>query len=240
MASYLFGSGYMYLKDSTGNIAQVGVLQDVSLDISAQSKELRGAQQFPLAVAISARKVDGKAKHARLDGKLMASLLSATPTAGRTMYQNNVPLAFSASVTVSPTGTAFVADLGVIDATGNPMTLTGSTPAVGSYSVAAGVYTFNAGQTGTGSFSWAYSTGSGYSFTLSNLDMGIAPTYELHLAEEGQDPYDGTNNKFSMKLFAVAIPKLSVAWKNEDFAVEDLDFSAQANALGQVAVFNYE
>src|SRR5581483_11374955 len=49
--------------------------------------------------------------------------------------------------TVPSSGT-WLADLGVVDINGNPYTRVASAPATGQYSVAAGVYTFAAADTG--------------------------------------------------------------------------------------------
>lgn len=235
MASILFGSGYAFLRDSAGNAHQVGILQDITVDFEATSKELRGSQQYPLAVAISGRGVSGKAKHAEINGKVMGSLLSATVAAGRKLYKTNVSYAAAASVTPSPTGTGFVADMGVLDRNGNPMTITSSAPGVGSYSVSGpGAYTFNASETGSLQLSWAYTTGTGYTAVLNNQDQGMAPTYELHLQEQFQ------GESFGVKLYAVAIPKIGLAFKNEDFGSDDIEFKAQANSAGQIGELYFE
>lgn len=236
MASFLFGSGYLFLKDGSGNTHQVGIMSDVQVDFEATSKELRGAQQYPLAVAIASRKASGKAKSADINGKALGSLLSGSATSGRTIYVSNAPYAAAASVVVSPTGTGMSIDLGVLDANNNPMTLTTSAPAVGAYSASLSTrtYTFNASQTGQLSISYGYSTGSGFTTTLSNQDQGLTPTYELHL----QESFNGET--FGIKLNSVTIPKLGVAFKSEDFATSDLDFQAQANAAGAIGSIFWE
>src|SRR5689334_22622699 len=69
MPAYGFGSGSLfgYRTDvAVPQPVQFGALQDVSLDLSFNIKELFGQSQFPLAVARSTAKVTGKAKSARI------------------------------------------------------------------------------------------------------------------------------------------------------------------------------
>jgi hypothetical protein len=77
MALYGFGAGALWgtpLTDAFGAaIANptpllFGVLQDVSVDISADVKELYGQNSFPEAVARGKTKIAGKAKFGRING----------------------------------------------------------------------------------------------------------------------------------------------------------------------------
>jgi hypothetical protein len=237
MASYIFGSGYLFLKDGAGSTHQVGVMSDVQVDFEATSKELRGSQQYPLAVAIASRKASGKAKSTTVDGKALSSLLSGSTATGRTIYATNLPKNAAASVYVGPvTGSGMNIDLGVLDASNNPMSLTSSAPAIGAYAVNTGTatYTFNAGQTGQLAISFGYGSTTGYTTTIAQQDQGVTPTYELHLQENFQ------GETFGIKFVSVSIPKLGVGFKSEDFAATDLEFQAQANAAGQVGFVYWE
>jgi len=227
MAAYLFNSGYLFLRDAGGVAYQAAKLKEVTLDLQTTIKDFRGQQQWDLAKAFADRKASIKAKSGIIDGKLLGSIYGVTRTAGRVVYATNVQYAASATITPAPTGTSFVADMGVVDQNSNPLTVTSSLPAVGAYSVSGpGVYTFNAGQTGNVFLSYAYNTGSGWTYSVNNQDMAIAPTYELHL----QNPAGAA----AIKFFAVVVPKLALALKSEDWAVQDLDLDVLANPGGQV------
>ncbi|GAO01926.1 hypothetical protein [Anaeromyxobacter sp. PSR-1] len=227
MSSILFGSGKLYVKDSTGQSYQVGVLQDVSVNFEGSTKELMGSKQWPIAVAATGKKISGKAGFASIDGKLLKNVFGGTSSAGRTLIKEESLTIALAAVTGTQSAT-FTADLGVLDAEGNTMTVTGSTPALGSYTVTAGKYGFNASQSGTVTVSYRYTTGSGETITVKNQDMGTQPVYTAFLQEE----WDGET--LGMEFLAVTIPSLDMSFKNEDFAVENLNFSCQANASGDV------
>ena len=51
-----------------------GTLQDVSLDISGDVKQLYGQKQFPEAVARGKCKITGKSKFAAINGKMLNDL----------------------------------------------------------------------------------------------------------------------------------------------------------------------
>ena len=71
MAQYNFGLGGLYLLDSESptQATQVGVLKDVTLDISFDTKELRGSYTFPVDIAKAGGKIEGKAKFAQISGR---------------------------------------------------------------------------------------------------------------------------------------------------------------------------
>jgi hypothetical protein len=58
--------------------------------------------------------------------------------------------------------------------------------------------------------------------------MGFAPLMQMLL----QTQYN--NNQFSVLLYAVIASKLTLATKQEDFLIPELDFEAFANPSGQV------
>ena len=74
---FQFGSGTLWGVPVAGNTAanptpaKFGTLQDVSLDISGDVKQLYGQKQFPEAVARGKCKITGKAKFAYINGKQM-------------------------------------------------------------------------------------------------------------------------------------------------------------------------
>jgi hypothetical protein len=230
-----FGIGSLTLIPSGANPTpvQVGVLQDVSVDLSLSTKELRGSLQFPVDIARAAGKISGKAKSGAISGQLINSILtgstSATGRKAGTTESSAIPTTpFTITVTNSAT---FSEDLGVLNlTTGLPMTRVASAPATGQYSVAAGVYTFAAADTGqTVSISYSYSiAGTGRTITYNNQLMGSGTVYAVAL-------YNNFRSKDSGWRFpAATFPKLSMGMKNEDYTMTDLDFECFADSTGKV------
>lgn len=84
MSQYLFGAGTLWgtpLTDAFGNAVanpspvNFGALQDVSLDISFDTKMLYGSNQFPLAIGRGKGKISGKAKAAKINGLMWNSIV---------------------------------------------------------------------------------------------------------------------------------------------------------------------
>ncbi len=124
----------------------------------------------------------------------------------------------------------FVADLGVAYAsTGTLLTPVASSPATGQYTVSAGTYTFSAGDANASLlFTYTYTVTGGTALALTNQLMGSQPTFKLVLSEQ----YQGKT--LNVQLNAVIAPKLSLAFKNEDFMIPELDFQASADPAGNI------
>jgi hypothetical protein len=241
---YEFGAGTLWGFPVGGNTAanptpkKFGVLQDVSLDISGDVKQLYGQRQFPEAVARGKCKISGKAKFASINGKQMNDLFFGQPMGTGTikMALDEVKSVTAGSATVSNSA-QFVQDFGVVyAASGLPLTRITGVPAVGQYSVSAGVYTFNTGDNGSNNVQISYtytSVATGSQINVKNQLMGFAPTIQVMLSEL----YNDTNaapNQFSVLLYSVVASKLNFATKQEDFLIPEFDFEAFANAAGQV------
>lgn len=241
---FQFGAGTLWGFPVGGNLAanatpeKFGTLQDVSIDISGDVKQLYGQKQFPEAVARGKIKVSGKAKFAWINGKQMNDIFF-----GQTMGSGTVKIALdevksvtagSATVTNSA---QFVQDWGVrYTATGQPFTRVASAPAVGQYSVSAGVYTFNSGDNGSNNVAISYSytaAASGAQLNIKNQLMGFAPTVQILLSELYNDT-GSAPNQCSVLLYSAIASKLTFATKQEDFLIPELDFECFANAAGQV------
>jgi hypothetical protein len=238
MTQYAFGVGALIaLRTDTAAAtpAQFGTLQEVQLDLSFTIKELTGQFQAPAALARGGLKITGKAKAARISASNFNNIFF-----GQTLSTGNTLTQLSEAGTVSGTGhtvtvgnhASFVADLGVAyAATGTMLTPVTSGPAVGQYTVnsATGVYTFSAGDANAALlFTYSYTTTTGTSLSLTNLLMGSAPTFSLILNEQ----YQG--KLLNLQLNAVIAPKLSLAFKNEDFMIPEFDFQAAADPAGNI------
>lgn len=235
MAQYNFGTGALYITDSStpAQTTQVGVLKDVTIDISVDTKELRGAYQFPVDIARAGGKISGKAKFAQISGRLINAILNGTQTAGQTVIGSNnesgtVPATSAYTITVA--NTTGWSDLGVYDVTASKfMTRVTSGPTAGQYSAAAGVYTFAAADASHSvQISYSYTSSTANTVALTNQLMGSGTTYILNVF----NTYKGKN--IGIKLNAVTLGKYALGLKNEDFSDQDVDFMAFADASGNV------
>lgn len=238
MPQFGFGTGLLTLTPSGSNPTplQLGVLQEVSLDMEQSLVELRGQYQYPVDIAQGEGKISGRAKFAQIYAALLTQMLSgASQATGLTAAAINEVGTIPATpyqITVANSAT-FVEDLGVVDVTaGKRLTRVASAPATGQYSVAAGVYTFAAADTThTVWLSYSYTSVTGATVAYSNQLMGAAPTFTLTV-------FNSYSGKFvGLKLFAVKAPKLSLAMKNTDYTMQDLDFTAFAGSTGKVLEF---
>lgn len=246
MPTYAFGAGALWatqLSDASGaaiaNPSPVlfGVLQEVSVDISADVKELYGQNQFPEAVGRGKAKVSGKAKNARINGLLLnAVFFGQTMSSGivATFYDTtgSVIPATPFQITIAPPSSGtFGRDLGVRDANGNPMTRVASAPATGQYSLSGAIYTFAAADVALTVFiSYSYTATStvAKNSIVSNVQMGNAPTFRCDLG------VGFSGKQTALSLYSCVATKLALATKLDDFTVPEFDFSAFADASGRV------
>ena len=220
---------------------QFGTLQEVGLDASFDSKKLYGNKQFPIAVARGKGTLSFKAKIADIDGRIFTDLfMGLTNSAGIKSVVSNFPAAIPAAtpytVTVSPPNSGtFATDLGVIDATtAQPMTRVASNPLTGQYSVAAGVYTFAAADTGKAmliSYEYSATSTTAQYAPITNQLMGQSPFFGAVLS----NTYGGKN--LTLKFNRCMSSKFSMPFKNEDFAIPDFEFEAMADEAGNVGYF---
>jgi hypothetical protein len=242
-----FGSGTLWGVPVAGNTAanptpmKFGTLQDVSLDISGDVKQLYGQKQFPEAVARGKCKITGKAKFAYINAKQMNDIFFGQPLgAGMKQVSLDEASVLAGTSVIVAQAANYVndsrGDQGVRYTTGakagQPFTRVASAPAAGQYSVntGTGTYTFAAGDSGAGIIiSYMYTVAaSGAQLNITNQLMGFAPTVQILL----ESVYN--NNQFNVLLYNAMASKLNFATKQEDFIVPELDFEAFANAAGQV------
>lgn len=235
MSQFNFGVGQLFITPPGANATpiNVGTLQEVSLDISRDVKEMHGSNAFPEDVALGKGKLSGKAKTGRIQAGLIATLLAGSTTStGQTASAVNelstVP-ATPYQVTVVNSAT-FVDDGGVYDYTASKwLSKVAGAPATGQYSVAAGVYTFAAADTThqVGIY-YTYTLTTGNKVALTNQLMGTITQFQLVV----MNTYKGKNVGY--KLYAVVFPKLSLTGKNDDFTVQDVEFQGFADSSNRV------
>lgn len=217
---------------------KLATLQDVTLDLSVDIKTHYGNGMFPLAAAQGKGKIEFKAKNAAISGSVLGSLyLGQNPIAGIRdaviEFAAAIPAASPYTVTVVPPNSGtFVADLGIYNASGDPMTPVATAPTAGQYSVSpTGVYTFAAADASGGiSMSYEYSavSTSARIFEINNRNMGQTPSFSVL----GRTASDG--KILTVKFYRGVSSKLSLPFKNEDFSVPDFDITCFSNAAGKV------
>jgi hypothetical protein len=244
--SVAFGSGVLIATPAGANPTpvQFGTMQDVSIDISFSTKQLMGQYQFPIAVARGEGKISGKAKYANIDGAVFNSLFfGVTETVGQKLWSYNeaatIPSSTPWQVTVA-NGATFDADLGVTYASsGLFLTRVAAAPTVGQYSVntTTGVYTFSTTDANKAiliNYSYTQTT-SGAKSIINNQVMGTAVTFQIDFYQKNPNV---AGAQWSLRLYSCMASKLSVASKNSDFTVPELDFEAFANAANNIGEIN--
>lgn len=243
---FSFGSGVLqgFRNDiATQTPINFGLIQEASLDLAFDTKELYGQYQFPVAVARGKAKFGGKAKMARISGLALGTLFfGITPTIGQ------IATAFAEGPSAIPTtpfqvtvanGATFVDDLGVVNATtGLPLTKVAAGPITGQYSVsAAGVYTFSSADNVSGVLvliSYTYTvSATGEKIVITNQLLGTTPTFQANLFTTFQ------GKAMSFKLPNCTSSKLMMATKLDDFMLPDIDFAIYADAAGNVGTWSF-
>jgi hypothetical protein len=250
MPNYQFGSGTLFATPIGGNLGanptpmQFGTLQDVSLDISFDMKELWGQNQFAEAIGRGKGKIAGKAKYAKLHGKMINDLFwGMTTTVGQKLtnldFAASVPGVSTYIITITPPNSGvFNEDEGVRNAsTGDPLTKVPSAPAQGQYSLSGAVYTFAAADANLAVLvSYNYTVATGLRIPVTNSLMGSGPVFKAVLRESFVS--NGVTQQSVVTLYSCSGSKLTRATKQEDFLVPEFDFIAFANAAGQVIDFD--
>lgn len=248
MPQYAFGSGILWgrqLQDASGAAianptpVRFGVLQEASLDISFDLKTLHGQNQFPVAVGRGKGKISGKAKAAQINGLLWNSIVfGQTLTSGliSDVYDTTgaaIPTTPYIITVTPPSSGTYAKDLGVLNASGIPMTRVASSPATGEYSVneSTGAYTFAAADTGLTvyiNYQYTATVSGAKKISIANLPMGYAPTFSVDLYM----PYEGKSLIFTLPNAIGG--KLGIATKLDDFMVPEFDFEGFEDSSGNV------
>lgn len=219
-----------------------GILQDVQIDISVDLKMLYGQNRFAIAEAAGKTKVEIKAKWAAIAAGLFNDLFfGATQTATQTKFANNESMTVPGSVayTVAGANAGFISDEGVYyQNTGLPLTAVGTVAGAGEYvppSSTAGIWTFDSADANALLLtSYTYSTSGGAQISIANPVMGSSPTFKMVLS----NPYDGRQGTYTFN--SCRASKLSLPFKQDDFEISELDFSATADSAGNIGTINYD
>jgi hypothetical protein len=237
-----FAAGVMIgtsLTASPPTPRRFGILQDATLDFSADVKELYGQNRYAIALAPGKTKVSIKAKFASIRGSMFNDLYfgAASVPATQTLFADSeagtVPGSSTYTVTVSNSA-MWLTDQGVFRAlTGQPFTRVTSGPTSGQYSVAAGIYTFAVADASVAVYiSYTYSSVSGLRIPITNLAMGAGPAFSIVLSQ----PFDGRQVTYQFNNCQAS--KLSLPTKQDDFTIAEMDFMIAADVSGNIGFIN--
>jgi hypothetical protein len=243
MPMHQFGSGSMYGSTLIGGVLvprKFAQLQDIAIDISYTKKKLFGQQQLPLVIVRGQGAITGKAKQANINAAQFNDIFfGQTTAAGQQvpiLSELGVIPTTPFQVTVVNSAT-WLSDGGVVDTTsGLTMTRVASAPTTGQYSVAAGVYTFAAADTGHGvAIDYVYTlAGSGVTTTLINQQAGTTPNFRgVFVMKSAASPGNAVKQLVLTLNYCVS-EKLALATKIEDFVIPELDFEAGADLAGNI------
>lgn len=226
---------------------QFGILQDVQIDWDWTIKELWGQFQFPVDIARGQGKITGKAKFARIFGAIYGDLFfGQTPAIGQlTVAENEAGTVPSTPFQITVTNAAnFSDDLGVYYASGasagNRFTRVTSPSAAGQYSVnlTTGVYTFTTADTGAALLiSYLYTiSASGKKLAITNQFAGYTPTFKATFFTTKAT--GGVSAGRALVLNACTASKLAIPTKIDDYEIQEFDFSAFADAAGNIGTLS--
>lgn len=243
MAEYGFGSGVL-TGQRTDNASLVpirfGALQDVSIEFNGDIKELFATQQFPIDTARGKIKIAGKAKVAEIRGRMYNDLFfGQTLTTGQVKYayQESTTLGTgAASYTVLFATSTPLQDQGVFYiANGTQLIPVTSGPSSGQYTWVAstGIYSFSTFDAVQPIYvNYTYKVSTGFSIGLTNPLMGTTPQFKTTLFQQ----YEG--NQIVLVLNACITSRLTIPTRIDDYIIADMDFSAFADAGGNIGSWN--
>ncbi len=252
---YNFGTGQVFAIPSGQTYPtpmQFGTLQDIDVSFDATVKPLVGQLQYAVALARGEVKVSGKAKFARMSASaynniFLGQTLGTAGSGPQTLTPASpgetgvIPGSVSYVVQVTQHAT-FIADLGVTGVvSGTQYTRVAPAAEVAgiSYSlnVSTGTYTFAAGDAGLSMYiNYSYTTATGSLITINNQLMGTTPSFSLQLFESYTN--NGVGGTSTLILNNVTSKKLALAFKNQDWTMNDMDFEAAVNASGVLGTWS--
>jgi hypothetical protein len=235
-ANRIFGAGRPFALPNVNNPTPIrfGVPESMTLDFKQTVKTLFGENIFPEDVSGGQMTVTGKVSMGELNGDLFASMFQATLSAGTTAQIDKemgvVSAATPYKITVA-NSTTWSVDLGVQTAAGIRLTrvAAGSEVAGQSYSVAAGVYTFAAGDTGlTYYISYLYTEStSGQSMTLKNALQGATASFTAVHVFTGKSNYQNI-----VTLNSCVASNTTIGTKEGDYGKPTYDYEASVDSNG--------
>lgn len=226
--AHQFGMGTLYAIPSgaTPTPVPIAVLKDCTVDFKVSKKYLSGQYKVPIDAGEGAVEISVKVKNADFRAASLGLLLAGlTPTVGSQIAvmgeAATVPGVSTYTVTVSKAAN-FIEDGGVLNLSTGLWMARGAAAAAGVYSVAAGVYTFDATAASQNlSIVYTYSSSTiGSTSAFSNAVMGASQGYAVRVYNVYN--VNGVLKPLGFKFPNVHFDNLSVGFKAEDFAEQDL------------------
>lgn len=233
-----FGAGSVFIAPVGGNQpanpSAMSILGIQGASVSADQKmvELKGANKGPDDVATADMTIKGNIEMARVDVDVFnqAYYSEAMTTNAPIVVPNESGTIPGTPFAITVAGSAtWVKDLGVRNSNGQPFVKVASGPVAGEYSVAAGVYTFAAADTGKSVLiSYTKSSTAGTLLTVHNQLMGFGPIVEVYMWENYSTLLNQSTNN-GLHLFAVRFAKLDLTIKRDNFAMVKMEFEGFPN-----------
>jgi hypothetical protein len=236
----VFSMGALYAVPNAANPTPVPIasLKDCSVEFKQTKKQFRGNQRGVLDVGDGALDITFKIKNADFRGSALSLVIpgATSATTGLQVATGEAATIAAGSATVANSA-QFSEDGGVLDLTaGKWLTRVASAPPVGSYSVAAGVYTFNVGDNGhLLSIVYSYTVATGVvTMTYNNAIQSQSVPFKLRV----YNPYtlNGASKLVGFDFQSAHFEKLSGAFKVEDFAEHDLEGFASQDMIGSTTL----
>ena len=239
-----FGAGRVFLTGNYTNPTpcRASTPQSQSIDFKRKVESLFGENQLAVAVAAGQMEVTGKVEFSKTVARIFADILFGDGSTTGSYLESDqeagtIPGSSSYIVTVVNSAT-WLFDLGVRNATTGVIytcVASGTEVAGKSYSVAAGVYKFAAGDAnGNVLISYGYSSATaGESIVLANQLQGLTGNFQaVHTLPWGTET--------DMFVFYNCIAgSTSLSAKNGGFGNTSLDYTAAVNGNGQLGIATF-
>ena len=245
---FTFGPGECVITpvtDTYGNSIAVptprrmGAFQEANFDSSAEIKPMNGSNMYPITVGTGKGKTSLKLKMGQVSVDQFNGIYIGQPL-NQTASQTGAVMDTSGSVIpatpfqitqVIPGSGTWSEDLGVVDGSGNVYKAVASGPTTHEYSVAAGVYTFAAADTGNKvfiSFGYTATSTTAQTLVVQNSPMGTKPKLIVNLVQTFQ------GSQFRLKLYSAIATKITLPGKLDDFAYPEIDLEGFADSNNDV------
>lgn len=237
---FSFGSGALYGIPASGadrTPVRFGALQGVNIDLSFTQAEIHDMGQFPTAIGRGIGGARCSAETATIDARLFNEVFFGVGlTAGTVQAADAEVHTIAGGQAVATHAGQFIDDLGVLSFGGTVLDRVAGTPVGYEYACDdAGTYTFAAGFDGLQvQISYTYRSGEGNSLDLDGIEMGTMAQFTAVLNEKFQ------GKEMTIILGLCLSSKLQLAPKFEEFAMQNFDFEAYADASGLVGSIHLE
>ena len=254
-----FGAGRARVIPAGGGLPiELGVVQNASVELKVDLKELRGAYRYPIAVADGKGTAMGKIQFHQFWPSGLAAIMSGTQSTGAPQAAiaetGTVPAVTTFIVTLANGATMVVgSEIVTVIVSGSPVFYTRATagqeaaattanPTGGKYSITnAGVMTFVVGDASrTVQTTYLYTPSvatANVGVALAQVGMNAAPTFQLTLIGTGKNVYTNQPQQFITQFNQVLAPSLKLDFKLDDFTTIDLDYQAFIDASGNLGSF---